>query len=142
MVKQVSIFLENRAGRLAEVTSLLAKNKFNIRALSVADTSDFGILRLILNEPDSAVKTLKGAGYTVSTTDVVAVEVLDEPGGLAAILALFDENQINVEYMYAFLGHSSGKAVMIFRFDDNQKVLEKLKGKPVRMVAENELYKL
>jgi hypothetical protein len=142
MVKQVSIFLENRAGRLAEVTKLLSDNQLNIRALSVADTSDFGILRLIVNDPDKAIGVLKGANYTVSAAEVVAIEVDDRPGGLARILGIFDENRINVEYMYAFLAKIPDKAVLIFRFDDNKSVIEKLKNKDIRLIGAKELYNL
>jgi hypothetical protein len=142
MVKQVSIFLENRAGRLAEVTKLLADNSLNIRALSVADTSDFGILRLIVNDPDKAIDLLKKENYTVSAAEVVAVEVPDQPGGLAKTLALFDQNHINVEYMYAFLAKIPDKAVLIFRFDDNKSVMEKLNSKDIRFISAKELYNL
>ncbi len=142
MVKQVSIFLENRTGRLHEVTSLLSEKNLNIRALSVADTSDFGILRLIVDNPDKAIDVLKDANYTVSSTDVVAVEVMDKPGGLAKILGVFDQNNINVEYMYAFLAKIPDKAVLIFRFDDNKAVIEKLKGKDIKLIEAKELYSL
>ncbi len=140
MVKQVSIFLENRSGRLHEVTRLLAENKLNIRALSIADTSDFGILRLIIDNPDKAIEVLKKGNYTVSATDVLAIEVNDKPGGLATILGIFDENQINIEYMYAFLGKLPDKAIMIFRFDNNKLVMEKLKNKNVNFVDAKDLY--
>jgi hypothetical protein len=142
MVKQVSIFLENRAGRLFEVTKLLADNKLNIRALSVADTSDFGILRLIVDDPDKAIDVLKKENYTVSAAEVVAIEVDDKPGGLSKILNFFDHNQINVEYMYAFLAKIPDKAVLIFRFDNNKSVLEKLQGKDIKMIHAKDLYNL
>lgn len=142
MVKQVSIFLENRAGRLYEVSNTLARNKLNIRALSIADTSDFGILRLIMNDPDRAIDILKKESYTVSATDVLAIEVDDNPGGLAKILGIFDENKINIEYMYAFLGKLPEKAIMIFRFDNNKLVLEKLKTKDVKFIDAKDLYSL
>ncbi len=142
MVKQVSIFLENRAGRLAEVTKLLASQGLNIRALSLADTSDFGILRLIMDDPEKAIAALKGQNYTVSAADVVAIEVPDKPGGLARILGIFDDNRINVEYMYAFPTNIPDKAVLIFRFDDNKAVMEKLKGKDVKLITAQELYGL
>ncbi len=142
MVKQVSIFLENRAGRLYEVSRLLAKNSLNIRALSIADTSDFGILRLIINDPDRAIDILKKENYTVSATDVLAIEVDDRPGGLAKILGIFDENHINIEYMYAFLGKLPDKAIMIFRFDNNKLVLEKLKNKEINFIEAKDLYSL
>ncbi|MEJ5284936.1 MAG: ACT domain-containing protein [Brevinematales bacterium] len=142
MVKQVSVFLENRAGRIYDVCNLLGKNGINIRALSVADTSDFGILRLILDNPDKAIKILKEEKFTVSSTDVVAIEISDKPGGLAEILKIFDENSINVEYMYAFLAKIPEKAILIFRFDNTEEVIEKLKKKNVKLISSEELYKL
>jgi hypothetical protein len=142
MVKQVSVFLENRAGRLHEVTNLLAKSGLNIRALSLADTSDFGILRIILNDPEAGLEVLRKEGYTVSTTDVVAIEVDDKPGGLARALGIFHDNGINIEYMYAFLGKDPAKAIMIFRFDDNSSVMKKLEGKGVQQIEAKDLYAL
>ncbi len=142
MVKQVSIFLENRTGRLFDVTKLLSDHNLNIRALSVADTSDFGILRLIVDNPDKAIEVLKQGNYTVSATDVVAIEVMDKPGGLAKILGIFDDNGINVEYMYAFLAKIPDKAILIFRFEDNKEVMEKLKGKDVALIGAKDLYNL
>jgi hypothetical protein len=117
-VDQIAVFLENKSGRLAEITKVLADNSINIRALSVADTADFGILRLIVNEPEQARRILKEAGFTVGKTEVVAVEVADRPGGLAEVLAAVTQAALNVEYMYAFLGKSGNNAVIIFRFDD------------------------
>ena len=115
--EQLSVFLENRAGRLAEVTRTLAEAGVNIRALSLADTSDFGILRLIVCNHEKAQTVLKEKGFTLGRTHVVAVEVPDQPGGLDAILQLMAENGINVEYMYAFAQSATDNAVMIFRFD-------------------------
>jgi len=138
--KQVSIFLENRAGRLAEVTTLLGDNGVNIRALSLADTADFGILRLIVNDPDKAVALLRRAGLTVRETEVVAAEVPDRPGGLAEILRLLSAEQINVEYMYAFVRSPAESAIMIFRFDDPAKALEVLQRKGIRTLPGKDLY--
>jgi len=117
-VEQISIFLENKAGRLAEVTGILGREDINIRALALADTSDFGILRLIVNDHEKAKQVLKEQGFTVGRTEVVAVEVEDRPGGLNNILQILFENGINVEYMYAFVEKSGENAVLIFRFDD------------------------
>lgn len=117
-VKQLSIFMENRAGRLAEVVRLLGQAKINIRALSLADTSDFGILRLIVNDVERAVKALRDAGHTVSLTEVIAVEVPDSPGGLASVLEPLRAAGVNVEYMYAFVEKATDKAVVIFRFEN------------------------
>lgn len=125
-VKQLSIFMENRAGRLAEVVRLLGEAKINIRALSLADTSDFGILRLIVNNVDQAVKVLRDSGHTVSLTDVVAVEVPDRPGGLASVLEPLRAAGVNVEYMYAFVEKATDKAVVIFRFESAEAALKAL----------------
>jgi len=117
-VEQIAVFLENKSGRLAEITSVLAQNNINIRALSVADTADFGILRLIVDKVDAAKKVLKENGFTVGKTNVIAVEVPDRVGGLAGVLKTIETSGLNVEYMYAFVNKSGENAVLIFRFDD------------------------
>lgn len=117
-VKQISVFIENRSGRLREVTDVLGKSNINIRALSLADTSDYGILRLIVDKPDETLKVLKDANFTLSETDVLAVEVPDRPGGLATVLEILDSRGINVEYMYAFVEKSSNNAIMVFRIEN------------------------
>lgn len=126
-VEQISIFIENKSGRLAEITRVLGEAGVNIRALSLADTSDFGILRLIVNEAQKAKDVLKAKGFTVSMTEVVAVEIPDKPGGLSSILQVLDGQQINVEYMYAFVERCGGNAVIIFRFDETDKAISVLK---------------
>lgn len=133
-VEQLSIFLENKAGRLAEVTKTLAKAGVNIRALSLADTSDFGILRLIVDNTEHAKNILKNAGFTVGRTSVVAVEVDDTPGGLNAILEALSGEQVNVEYMYAFVQKGSESATMIFRFDRIDQAIEVLKAKHITII--------
>ena len=117
-IKQVSIFLENRAGRILEITEVLGQNKINIRALSLADTSDFGILRMIVDDATRTMNVLKGKGFIVKESWVVAVEVPDKPGGLASVLRILGEKDINVEYMYAFFEKPQDKALLIFRFED------------------------
>ena len=126
-VEQLSIFLENKAGRLAQVTKTLAETGINIRALSLADTSDFGILRLIVNDTEKAINIMKEAGFTVGRTAVVAVEVDDKPGGLNNILEALSGQNVNVEYMYAFVQEGGGSATMIFRFDRIDQAIEVLK---------------
>lgn len=126
IVEQISIFLENKAGRLVEVTKALADAKINIRALSLADTSDFGILRLIVDNNEKAKAILKERGLTVGRTNVVAVEVCDEPGGLDHILHVLSEAGINVEYMYAFVQRGAANATLIFRFDRTEQAVEVL----------------
>jgi len=141
-VEQLSVFLENKAGRLAEVAGILGKNNVNIRALSLADTTDFGILRLIVNDREKAKKVLKEAGFTVGITQVIAVEVEDKPGGLAKILDMIAERGINVEYMYAFVERSSGNAVLIFKFEDLDEAIEVLKSHGVKIIPGERVYSL
>ena len=141
-VEQISIFLENRAGRLADVTRVLSESGVNIRALSLADTSDFGILRLIVTDHEKAKAALKEKGFTVGRTNVVAVEVDDQPGGLHTILDLLTSNAINVEYMYAFVQQSGKNAVLIFRFDRTDQAIELLQEHGVRIIPGKELYSL
>ena len=139
-VEQISVFLENKAGRLSEVTGILAEAAINIRALSLADTSDFGILRLIVNDNAKAVEALKQRGFTVGKTDVVAVEVDDRPGGLHRILHFLHKANVNVEYMYAFVQQSGDNAVIIFRFDNLDEAVRVLMENGVKVIAGERLY--
>jgi len=139
-VEQISVFLENRAGRLAEVSAILAEAGVNIRALSLADTSDFGVLRLIVNNNEKAMETLKNAGFTVGKTNVVAVEVEDRPGGLHKILDVLFKSGTNVEYMYAFVQQSGNNAVMIFRFDQTEKAMKVLAENNIKTIDGKTLY--
>jgi hypothetical protein len=141
-VEQISVFLENRAGRLEEVTRTLTEAGVNIRALSLADTSDFGILRLIVTDCEKAKKVLKENGFTVGRTNVVAAEVEDKPGGLHKILSLLSSNGINVEYMYAFVQQSGKNAVLIFRFDRTDQAIETLQEHGVHIIPGDELYNI
>ena len=141
-VEQISVFLENKSGRLAEVMRVLGSAGINIRALSIADTSDFGILRIIVNDKEAALKALKEKDFTVSKTEVVAVEVPDKPGGLAHILDLLDNQGVNVEYMYAFIERSSDNAVIIFRFDENDKAIKALSGAGIAILDGSKVYNL
>ncbi|QJT08268.1 ACT domain-containing protein [Oceanidesulfovibrio marinus] len=141
-VEQISIFLENKAGRLAEVTRILAENKINIRALSLADTSDFGILRLIVSDTQKAREALKENGFTVGRTTVVAVEVPDHPGGLAHILEVLSTQGVNVEYMYAFVNQSGKNAILIFRFDRTDQAIETLEQNNIKVVPGDTVYSL
>jgi hypothetical protein len=125
-VEQISIFLENKPGGLESVTRLLKDAKINIRTLSLADTSDFGILRLIVNDVNTALKVLNDNGLRVSKTTVVAVEVPDRPGGLHSILEVLSKQAINVEYLYAFVEKSGENAVIIFRFDSPDNAIDVL----------------
>ncbi len=134
-IRQVSVFLENKVGRVMEITEVLGENKINLRALSLADTSDFGILRMIVDKVDQAIKSLKDKGFIVKETEVVAVEVPDKPGGLAQVLEILCIANINVEYMYAFFEQSNDKALLIFRFEDSKRAIEALSTKGIQIVG-------
>ena len=140
--EQISVFLENRAGRLAEVTRTLREASINIRAMSLADTSDFGILRLIVSDPAKAISELKAKGFTLGRTSVVAVQVGDQPGGLDQILSLMAENGVNVEYMYAFVQKTMEQATLIFRFDKIEKAIELLQAAGVTLIPGSDLYRI
>jgi hypothetical protein len=134
-ISQVSIFLENRTGGLADVTDVLAENGIDIRALALADMADFGILRLIVDDPDRTRKVLKAAGFTSDKTRVVAAEVPDRPGVLATILRTLREGKVNIEYMYSATPTKSGRAVLIFRFDELDRALDVLKEAGVAVLS-------
>ncbi len=142
MVKQISIFLENKAGRLASVTRVLGEHGINIRALSIADTSDFGVLRLIVNEPEKAYEVLKKAGFTVSETEVIAVEVPDSPGGLAQVLDVVGESSINIEYLYAFIGKASDDALVIFKVEDPDQAVQIFQAHEISVLDSSKVYRL
>ncbi len=141
-VEQISVFLENKAGRLSEVTGILSEAGVNIRALALADTSDFGVLRLIVDHNERAVAVLKENGFTVGKTEVVAAEVEDKPGGLHTILNTLRSEGINVEYMYAYVRHTGKDAVMIFRFDNIQGAVEALRKNGVSVIDGERLYNM
>ena len=139
-VKQISIFLENKSGRLANVTKVLGDNGVNIRALSIADTTDFGILRLIVSDPEKAWNVLKTEGFTVSSTEVIAVQIPDQPGGLASVLASLESLGVNIEYMYAFVGKSNEEAVVVFRVESIDQAIPILQKGGVRLLKGEEVY--
>ncbi|HSW64725.1 MAG TPA: ACT domain-containing protein [Dissulfurispiraceae bacterium] len=141
-VKQISVFLENRKGRLYEVLNVLATEKINIRALSIADTADFGILRLIVPDPDAAKKALEKGGFTVKENNVIAIEVPDRPGGLAFVLKALQDADINVEYLYAFVAKSQKGAIVVIRTENNDGALKALKHGEVKVLTPEELYSL
>ena len=144
IVQQVSIFLENKSGRLAEVCTTLGEHAMNIRALCIADTSDFGILRLIVNDPAKATAVLQEAGFSVGSTAVIALQIPDRPGGLGNILHLLDQGGINVEYMYAFFVRKEGDAVVLFRVADEllDKTIDLLHAESIPILAAEEVYAL
>ncbi len=120
-IQQISVFLENRAGQLAEITKVLADNKIDLRAISIAESTDYGVLRMIVDEPQRAKTILLDSGYIMSVTPVLAVAVPDAPGGLAPVLALLAEGKIDIEYMYSLFTHVENKAYMVFRVSDEAK---------------------
>lgn len=138
-VKQLSVFLENKSGRLATVTSVLGENAINIRALSIADTTDFGILRLIVDDPDRAWSVLKANDFTVSATEIIAVQMPDCPGGLAGILKQLNDQQLNIEYMYAFVGRSDNQAVVVFRVEEIDRAIALLQKSGVKLLTAAEV---
>jgi hypothetical protein len=142
LAEQISIFIENKEGRLAEVTAILRDADVNIRALSLADTTDFGVLRLIVNSNDAAEQALKKEGFTVGRTKVLAVEVTDEPGGLNKVLDPLWMQNVNVEYMYAFANPQCKNAIMVFRFDDHEKALEILEQKQIKVISAEQISSL
>jgi hypothetical protein len=139
-VPQISIFVENRKGRLASVARLLAQGGVNLIALSLADTADFGILRLIADDPDRAQRLLRDQGFTVVETDVIAIEVEDRPGGLADLLEVLDGAGVNIEYMYAFSELRTGRAPLIFRFEDPERAIQVLNQSGIPVLSKVELF--
>ena len=139
-VPQISIFIENRKGRLAKVARILGDGGVNLVALSLADTADFGILRLIAGDHERARAVLREHGFTVVETDVIAIEVEDRPGGLADLLEVLDAGGVNIEYMYAFSELETGRAPLIFRFEDPEKAIQILTAAGVSVLSKVELF--
>ena len=134
LIKQISIFVENKVGRLAKIIETLGENNIDISALSIADTTEFGILRLIVDDPDKAVRVLKETGVAAKSTDVIAIAVDDCPGGLSKALNILTDNEITIEYMYAFVGKKEGKAVAAVKTDNIEKSVEILKKENIETV--------
>jgi hypothetical protein len=141
-VEQIAIFLENKSGRLADISHTLSEHNINIRALSLADTADFGILRLVVNDTEKAKKFLKENGFTVGIAEVLAVEVPDRPGGLDSILQVIKKAEMNVEYMYAFTRQSGNSALLIFRFDDIDTAIKVFQAANIRILSGKEVNSL
>ncbi len=139
-IKQLSVFVENKSGRLADITAIIAANGIDIKALSIADTTDFGILRLVVNRPDDAERALKEAGLTVSLTNVIAVGIPDKPGGFANAIKSLAENGISVEYMYAFISRDAERAYLIMRVLDNDVAVKALLEGGCDILDEKEVY--
>lgn len=141
-VKQISVFLENKPGKLAEFTDVLSKNNINLRAMNLADGEDFGIVRLIVDDVYNASTILKDANYVSSVKDVLAVKLSDEPGSLAKVLKVLGDNDVNLQYMYAFTTHTAGTANMIIRATDNQRAAEVLSANGISQIDQDELAKM
>lgn len=140
--KQISVFLENKPGQLSEFTRLLEKNEINMHALSLADGEDFGILRIIVDDSYKTACVLKEAGFVFSITPVLAVEIPDKPGSLVKVLDLLGENQVNLEYTYAFTTRRKDMAYMIFRVANNEKAIEVLNTSGIKLICQSELSQL
>ena len=138
-LKQISVFLENKKGRLAEVTDILGKNGINIKAMSLADTSDFGVLRLIVNDPDRCVTILKSSGFVAQETDVIGIEVEDKPGGLFRVLDILEKNSINVEYMYATVEKNKNFAIVIFKVDVKERAMKILSDNKISIASNSDI---
>lgn len=142
IIKQLSIFAENRLGRMAEIAEVIGAAGVDIRALSIADTSDFGILRLIVDKPDKAVDALKTAGITVSLTDVIGVGIDDTPGSFAKVIRIMSDAGISLEYMYAFISRKDAQAFIIMRIADPEKGARIMREHGVKLLASEEIYSL
>lgn len=139
-VKQISVFIENKPGKLAEATRYIAGKGINLRAMSIADTRDFGILRIICDDPERSAEILREGGYVTNVTEVLAVGIKDAPGSLASILEIIAGAGASVEYTYAFLGTRMAGAFMIFRVDDNAKAAAALEAAGIRLVEQSEMF--
>lgn len=139
-VKQLSLFVENTPGSISKVCRVLKENNLSISTLSLADTSEFGILRLLIKESDAAAKVLTAAGFVVKCADVLALTVPNRAGGLSEIFDILDRHNLSVEYMYAFTAGNSEKAVIVFRFEDPALALEKISGEKVELIGPEELF--
>lgn len=139
-VEQISVFLENKSGRLAEVTRTLHECNIDIRALYIADTTEYGILRMIVDRPDEAVMTLSEKGFTVSSTHVIAIALEDTPGMLDKALSVLSDGGISVEYLYAFVGRASTDAVVVIRVEDPASAAEAFVRGGIRMMTSREVY--
>ena len=141
-IKQISVFVENKKGRLYHLTKTLADHGIDLKALSISDTAEFGILRCIVNDPAAALRIVKEAGFTASVTEVLGVEVEDEPGGLAGVLEALNESGISVEYLYSFVGTRSENALIIFHVEEMEKAIGVLKKSGFKILTEEAVYNI
>ena len=142
MIKQLTVFVQNQKGAVVSVTDILSKNNVNLRALSIAETQDFGILRLIVNDEAAAERVLAEAGYLIKVIDVVGVKIGDEPGKLTAALGVLDKADINVEYLYAFMARTEKHAYVVLRVEDNAVAEAALAAAGFKMISEADINKL
>ncbi len=142
LIKQLSVFTENRPGGLAPIIETLGKNNIDISALSLADTSEYGILRLIVNDPNLAVSVLRETGIIVKITDVLAIAMDDTPGGLSKVLEIFVKNDINVDYMYAFVGTVNKKALMVVKVSDAKTASQALDKASISTAEAKDIYRI
>lgn len=140
MIKQISVFLENKTGALGEVVKFMAENNVNLRALSIADTEDFGILRIITDDPEGTIDKIKEAGYSAKLTNVLAVEIDDKPGSFSKIVDVLSNERISIEYTYAFLSKKADRAYIIIRADDSEKAAELLKKSGIAVSGQQDLF--
>ena len=138
-IEQLSIFIENKSGRLANIAVNLGEININIKAISLADTSEFGILRLVVSDPQHAKKILRDRGFTVSLTEVLAVKIMDKPGELGRLLQIMDKNNLNIEYVYGLTESNQNHAVLIFGFDDLDKAIHVLSNEKITLISMDEL---
>ena len=141
-IKQITVFVQNKKGTVVSVTDTLSKNNVNLRALSIAETQDFGILRLIVNDAEAAAKVLTDNGYLIKMIDVVGVKIGDAPGKLTAALGVLDKANINVEYLYAFMARTEKHAYVVLRVEENDKAEEALTSAGFKMISEQDINKL
>ena len=141
-IKQLTVFVQNKKGTVVSVTDILSKNNVNLRALSIAETQDFGILRLIVNDEVTAERVLADAGYLIKTIDVLGVKIGDQPGKLTAALDVLDKANINVEYLYAFMARTEKHAYVVLRVEDNAAAEAALTGAGFHMISEADICKL
>ena len=141
-IKQISIFIENKEGRIKKAISILGEKDINIRALSIADTTKYGILRLIVSDNVKAMIALEEKGFVVHENDVVIVSVPDKPNGLNSVLEVLDEKEINLEYMYAFISNKTDEAIVVMRFENMEEAVELLKDSDVNILEKEDIEKL
>ncbi len=140
-VKQISVFAENKTGRLAEIMDMLRKESIDLKALTVADTADFGIIRLVACDPDKALAALKASGCTATVTNVIAFSVSDEPGALAQVMDMLQAVGVNIKYLYALTDKADGKAAFVVRVSDNDAALKAMTDGGIKVISHEEIYK-